>query len=190
VLWATTQELIDFPTTLGKPVLHGTIELLDAQGKPAKAGEIGEIAVCGPTLMNDYWRQPDSHQTKMGIGWHYTGDMAWKNPDGYFFMVDRQTDMYISGGENVYPAEVERVLKEHASIDDVAVIGEDDAIWGQTGHAFVIKKPETKLTEADVRAHCERRLARFKWPDKITFCEDFPRSALGKIIKKKVALDR
>jgi fatty-acyl-CoA synthase len=186
ILWATTRELADFPNTLGKPVLHASVELFDEQGDPAQAGEIGEIAVSGPTLMNGYWRLPDNNQSKIRNGWLFTGDMARKNKAGYFFMVDRQTDMFISGGENVYPAEVERVLKGHASVDDVVVIGEEDVAWGQTGHAFIIKKPETTLTEADVRAYCERRLARFKWPSKITFCKDFPRTALGKIIKQKV----
>jgi fatty-acyl-CoA synthase len=189
ILWATPQELAEVPNTLGKPVLHGAVELFDAQGNPTQAGEIGEIAVSGPTLMNGYWRLPHNRPTKMRNGWHLTGDMAWKNPDGYFFMVDRQTDMYISGGENVYPAEVERVLREHAAVDDVAVIGQKDAKWGQIGHAYIIKKPDAKLTEEDVRAHCERRLARFKWPSRITFCKDFPRTALGKIIKTKVTLD-
>lgn len=186
MLWASSKELVAFPNTLGKPVFHGQVELFDATGNPAKAGEIGELAIKGPTLMSGYWRLPEESEKKIRDGWLYTGDMAWKNESGYYFMVDRFTDMYISGGENVYPAEVERVLKQMDAISDVAVVGIPDPDWGQTGHAFVIKKKQAALTDEDIRTYCKRRLARFKWPSKITFCEDFPRTALGKIIKKKV----
>lgn len=186
ILWASGKDLNDHPSTLGKTVLHGQVALFDLKGNPTKTGEIGEIAVSGPTIMSGYWRLPELSQEKIRDGWLYTGDMAWKNESGYFFMVDRFKDMFISGGENVYPAEVERVLKTLDAIADVAVVGIPDSVWGQTGHAFVIKKPQATLTDEDIRSFCRGRLARFKWPTKITFCDNFPRTALGKIRKEKI----
>jgi fatty-acyl-CoA synthase len=103
--------------------------------------------------------------------------------DGYFYLVDRAKDMYISGGENVYPAEVERVLREHPDIEDVAVIGESEEKWGEVGHAFIIVKKDSSLSEENVLAFCRERLAAYKLPRKITFCDSFPRTPLGKIRK-------
>jgi fatty-acyl-CoA synthase len=184
ILWASGKDLIDYPGTVGKPVFHGQVALLDSNGNPTRTGDVGEIAVAGPTLMSGYWRLPELSKEAIRDGWLYTGDLARRNAEGYFFLVDRAKDMYISGGENVYPVEVERVLKAHDSISDAAVIGIPDAVWGQTGHAFVIKKPGAALTEQDIRTFCEGRLARFKWPQRITFRDHFPRTALGKIMKE------
>jgi fatty-acyl-CoA synthase len=108
--------------------------------------------------------------------------------EGYFYLVDRARDMYISGGENVYPAEVERVLRGHPDIDDVAVVGVPDEIWGETGHAFIILKPGSCLCTDDVAQFCDEKLARYKWPKKTTFCKDFPCTSLGKV--RKVLLCR
>jgi fatty-acyl-CoA synthase len=187
ILWASDKELVDHPGTVGKPVFHGQVALLEANGSPTGTGGIGEIAVTGPTLMSGYWRLPECSKEAIRDGWLYTGDLARRNEDGYFFLVDRAKDMYISGGENVYPVEVERVLREHDAVSDAAVIGIPDPVWGQTGHAFVIRKPGVTLTEQDIRTFCEGRLARFKWPQRITFREHFPRTALGKIRKEKLS---
>jgi fatty-acyl-CoA synthase len=186
ILWASGKDLNDYPGTVGKPVFHGQVALIDSNGNPTGAGDVGEIAVSGPTLMSGYWRFPKLSKEAIRDGWLYTGDLARRNEQGYFFLVDRAKDMYISGGENVYPVEVERVLKAHDSISDAAVIGVPDAVWGQTGHAFVIKKPGAALTEQDIRTFCEGRLARFKWPQIITFRDHFPRTALGKIMKENL----
>ncbi len=187
ILWASDKDLEAYPGTLGKPVFHAQVDVFDSNGNPTKPGEIGEIVVTGPTLMSGYWRMADDdNNRKIRNGWLHTGDMALKNEHGYYFMVERFKDMYISGGENVYPAEVERVLKTLDEISEVVVIGIPDPVWGQTGHAFVIKKPHAVISEEDIRSFSIERLARFKCPTKITFCEDFPRTALGKIMKEKV----
>ena len=186
ILWATDQELTVYPTTAGKPVFHGQVEVFNETGRSTKPGEIGELAISGPTLMSGYWRLDEPGAEKIREGWRYTGDMAVRNASGYFFIVDRATDVYISGGENVYPAEVERVLKTHDGIVDVAVIGVPDPRWGESGHAFIIKAPEAALCEKDILSFCESRLAKFKWPSKITFCKAFPRTVMGKIIKNQV----
>ena len=103
--------------------------------------------------------------------------------DGYFYLVDRAKDMYISGGENVYPAEVERVLRLHPALEDVAVIGFPDATWGEVGYAFVIAKSGMDLTSEEVIGCCDDRLANYKWPKQVIFTKEFPRTALGKVRK-------
>lgn len=185
ILWASGQEMIERPGTVGKPVFHGQVELMDAAGNPTRPGEIGEIAVTGPTIMSGYWRQPGASEKTIRNGWLHTGDMAQRDEDGYYFLLDRSTEIYISGGENVYPAEVERVLKSHPGISDAAVLGIADDTWGETGHAFIIPNVSAEpLTEKDIFNFCEERLARFKWPKRISFCETFPRTDLGKVKKK------
>jgi fatty-acyl-CoA synthase len=106
--------------------------------------------------------------------------------DGYFFLIDRARDMYITGGENVYPAEVERVLKELPEIEDIAIVGIRDETWGEVGHAFVIRKPVANLNAEDIINFCKERLAAFKCPRKITFCKAFPRTSLGKVLKREL----
>ena len=106
-----------------------------------------------------------------------------KDSEGYFFLVDRAKDMYISGGENVYPAEVERVLREHPDVADAAVVGIHDETWGEVGHAFIIVAKDAHLSEEDVLGWCRAKLARYKIPRRVTFCEDFPRTGLGKTRK-------
>jgi acyl-CoA synthetase (AMP-forming)/AMP-acid ligase II len=116
-------------------------------------------------------------------GWLHTGDLARMDEDGYFYLVDRAKDMYISGGENVYPAEIERVLRQHSAIEDIAVIGIPDETWGEVGCAVVIAKPGEAVKPEDLIGFCEGQLARYKWPRKIIFTDQFPRTALGKVRK-------
>ena len=137
-------------------------------------------------MMKEYWQDPDRTEETIKNGSLYTGDLACMDEDGYFYLVDRAKDMYISGGENVYPAEIERVMKAHPDIDDIAVIGIPDEDWGEVGCAFVIPKPGSNLTDKDVIHFCKERLATFKCPQKIMFCEEFPRTSLGKVRKPEL----
>lgn len=134
-------------------------------------------------MMKEYWRDPVKTEETIKNGWLRTGDLARMDEDGYFYLVDRANDMYISGGENVYPAEVERVLREHPGIEDIAVVGIPDETWGEAGHAFVVQKEGAEICAQDVISYCEGRLARYKWPQKVTFCQDFPRTSMGKVHK-------
>jgi fatty-acyl-CoA synthase len=134
-------------------------------------------------MMTEYWQDPVKSEETIRGGWLYTGDLARMDEDGYFYLVDRKSDMYISGGENVYPAEVERVLRNHPDIEDLAVVGVADETWGEVGCAFVILKPGAELSTEDVIGFCEGKLARYKWPHKVIFKADFPRTALGKVRK-------
>ena len=124
----------------GKPVLHGDLKIVDADGKPVKPGETGELWVKGPNITPGYWNWPEANKTSFTDGWLHTGDAARVDEDGFYYIVDRTKDMYISGGENVYPAEVEDVLYQMPAIAEAAVIGAPDATWGETGLAVIAVK--------------------------------------------------
>ncbi|MFZ0448459.1 MAG: long-chain fatty acid--CoA ligase [Desulfatiglandaceae bacterium] len=183
LLWASEEASLARPGTVGRPVFHAEVELVDRSGRPVKPGDVGEIVVRGSIMMSEYWQDPVRTEETIRNGWLHTGDLARMDAEGYFYLVDRARDMYISGGENVYPAEVERVLREHPGVEDVAVVGISDETWGEAGHAFVIKKSGYTLLSEDVIRFCEGRLARYKWPRKTTFCPSFPRTSLGKVRK-------
>ncbi len=134
-------------------------------------------------MMKEYWQDPVRTEETIRNGWLYTGDLARRDEEGYFYLVDRAKDMYISGGENVYPAEIEKVLRQHPDIEEVAVVGVADREWGEVGHAFVKVKAGARLLPEAVLAFCEGRLARYKWPRHVSFVEEFPRTSLGKIRK-------
>jgi len=183
LLWASEKDAVDKPGSVGRPVFHAEVRIVDNQGHACAPGQIGEIVVQGSIMMTQYWR--DTRKTNQSIrdGWLHTGDLAYMDKDGYFFLVDRARDMYISGGENIYPAEIERVLRKHPSIDDVAVIGVADKRWNEVGVAFVKRSNKKELTGADVISSCKGQLARFKIPKHVFFIDHFPRTALGKIRK-------
>ena len=147
---------------------------------------MGEIVARGAIMMNAYWQDPIKTSEVMRDGYLHTGDLARMDEDGYFYLVDRIKDMYISGGENVYPAEVERVLREHPQIEDVAIKGTPDPKWGEVGHAFVIPKAEQTLDPQELLKWCEGRLARYKWPKRVTMRREFPRTSLGKVRKREL----
>ena len=138
----------------------------------------------GPNLMRGYWRQPDATRAAFDAdGWFRTGDIARFDARGFLWLVDRKKDMFISGGENVYPAEVENVLYQHESIAEAAVIGIPDHRWGEVGRAVVVVKPDRSLSEDAVIAHCAANLARYKLPHSVVFTEALPRNATGKVHK-------
>ncbi|MFZ0448855.1 MAG: AMP-binding protein [Desulfatiglandaceae bacterium] len=183
ILWASEEDLLSNPNTIGKPVCHGEVEIFDNYNQPVYPGIVGELVVRGPICMSGYWKEDKKTQTSMKKGWLHTGDLAWRGNEGYFFFSDRKKDMYISGGENVYPAEVESVLKDYPEIAEVAVIGIADEKWGEVGHAYIIKKNGTDFSLQMLEGFLQNRLARFKWPKKMTFCKKFPKTSTGKIKK-------
>jgi fatty-acyl-CoA synthase len=183
LLWASEEASIQKPGTVGRPVFHAEVNLLSRDGRAVKTGEVGEIVVRGSIMMKEYWKDPVKTEETIKNGWLRTGDLARMDEDGYFYLVDRAKDMYISGGENVYPAEVERVLREHPMVEDIAVVGAPDDVWGEVGRAFVVLKPGASLGAEEIIAFCDGRLARYKWPQTVTFCEHFPRTSLGKVRK-------
>jgi len=183
LLWASEDDIFNKPGSVGKPVFHAEVKILDRHDHPCNTGEIGEIVVRGSIMMTEYWQDPVKTEATIRGGWLHTGDLAYRDTDGCFYLIDRAKDMYISGGENVYPAETERVLKCHPAIEDIAIVGVPHKTWGETGHAFVMLKPDVETNSEAIIAFCDGRLARYKWPKQVTFVKDLPRTALGKIRK-------
>jgi fatty-acyl-CoA synthase len=167
----------------GKPALNMEMRVVGDDGTDASPGTVGELWVKGPNITKGYWQQPEVTAASFTDGWLHTGDAALVDDEGYYFIVDRWKDMYISGGENVYPAEVENVLYQNEAIAEAAVIGMSDTRWGQVGRAVVVVKPGCSLTEDEVVAHCAANLARYKLPHSVVFTDALPRNATGKVHK-------
>ena len=147
----------------------------------------GELQVRGPNVFAGYWRNPDATADAFEDGWLRTGDVAEQDDEGNYRIRGRLKDMYISGGENVYPAEVEAVLHGHPSVADVAVVGVADERWGESGVAFVVLEPAVETTDEELRAWCGERMARYKVPREVRFVEELPRSAMNKVLKDELA---
>jgi fatty-acyl-CoA synthase len=186
LFWASEDANASKPGAVGRPVFHAEVRLMDREGLPVETGEVGEIAVRGAIMMTEYWQDPVRTSETIRDGWLYTGDLARMDEDGYFYLVDRIGDMYISGGENVYPAEVESVLNAHPAVKEVAVVGIPDDKWGEAGKAFIIPVEGMNLSADQVIDICRGRLAPYKWPKEIVFCTDFPRTPLGKVKKRSL----
>jgi fatty-acyl-CoA synthase len=167
----------------GKPVLHTEVRIVRPDGSDADVGELGELWVRGPNVTPGYWNRPDANASSFTDGWLHTGDATRVDEEGFYYIVDRWKDMYISGGENVYPAEVESVLHQLGAVAEAAIIGIPSEQWGEVGMAIVAVKPGHTLTPDEVHAHCQANLARFKCPRRIEFVEALPRNATGKIHK-------
>jgi fatty-acyl-CoA synthase len=183
VFWLPTERAVDKIGSVGQPVLFGDVRILREDGTPVKPGEIGEIAVKGPILMNGYWKRSDLTRKVVKEGWLHTGDLAHADEEGFVYIVDRKKDMFISGGENVYPAEIERVLFEHPMVLDAAVVGAADEKWGEVGRAYIILKEKGSVDASAMRSFLEERLGRYKIPRYIEFVDDLPKTASGKIKK-------
>ncbi len=153
---------------------------------PVAVGEPGEVQVQGPNVTAGYWQNPAATADAFVDGWLHTGDIAVVDDEGYLTIVDRLKDMYISGGENVYPAEVEQAIHSHPAVAECAVIGVPDQRWGEVGRAVVTLRDGASLTEADLVAHLEGRLARYKIPRSVVFVSELPHNASGKLVKSRL----
>lgn len=171
--------------SVGKPQLLCQVKIVGADGTEAPQGERGEIWFRGPGVTPGYWRRPEETAAAFAPGgWLRSGDIGWQDADGYYYVADRIKDMFISGGENVYPAEVENVLVQHPAVLEAAVIGVPDEHWGEVGRAFLLLRPGApRPREAELDAFCRKHLAGFKVPRSFVILPDFPRTASGKIQK-------
>ena len=183
------ERLIGKAGSCGQPLMAVQTRLVDDEGRDVKPGETGELWLRGPSITPGYWNQPELTAKAFVDGWFKTGDAAIQDADGFFYIVDRKKDMYISGGENVYPAEVEAVLAELPDIAAAAVIGVPDAKWGEVGRAFVVLKPGATLTAEAIQAHCLSRLAKFKSPARVVLTDALPQTGSGKVQKHLLPRD-
>lgn len=170
--------------SIGKPVLFAEVKLVDDTNKEVKKGEVGHLLVRGPLVMKEYWNRPDATRDSIKDGWFNSGDLAKVDEEGFYYIVGRKKEMIISGGENIYPLEIEQVINQIPEILEVAVVGITDSKWGEVPIAFVTKKEGAFIKGKDVKQHCLRHLAKYKVPKEIHFVKELPKNATGKIQKK------
>ena len=173
----------------GLPPMYVTLDIWDKQGNSVPLGESGELMIKGPTVTPGYWNKEDQHDEFFTNGWFHTGDVTRQDEDGYYYIVDRTKDMFISGGENVYPVEIENVIYEMDGILENAVIGVADEKWGEVGRACVVLKGGANLNEEAVISHCNDKLARYKVPKQVRFFDELPHNATGKVLKHQIPRD-
>jgi acyl-CoA synthetase (AMP-forming)/AMP-acid ligase II len=172
--------------SVGRECLYLELDVWDKDQRSVPPGERGEIVLRGPKVFKGYWRDPDATATAFAGGWFHTGDIGVRDEDGYLWIVDRLKDMIVSGGENIAGSEVERVLYEHESVLEAAVVARPDERWGEVPVAFVVLRPGAGATADALLDHCRAQLARFKVPRAITFLDALPRNPSGKVLKREL----
>ncbi|WP_329047381.1 long-chain fatty acid--CoA ligase [Amycolatopsis sp. NBC_01488] len=174
------------PGSIGQPVWGVELKLIDKDGNEVPDGEAGEIAIRGHNVMKGYLGRPDATAQAIRDGWFRTGDIGTRDSDGYYFIVDRAKDMIVRGGFNVYPRELEEVIMTHPAVSLVAVVGVPHPSHGEEVKAFVIRKPDATLTEADLVAWCKQNMAGYKYPRVVEFRDEFPMTSTGKVLKREL----
>jgi long-chain acyl-CoA synthetase len=172
--------------SVGRGGLGVNVKIVDPQGQQVPRGTVGEIIVRGPNIMQGYWNKPEETARALRDGWLYTGDAAYMDEQGYLFIVDRLKDMIVSGGENVYSAEVENVLARHPAVALAAVIGVPHEQWGEAVHAVVVRKPGAQVDAEQLRLYCREFIAGYKCPKSVEFRDELPLSAAGKVLKREL----
>ena len=179
-------ELVRRINSCGKETFVTEVMVVDEEDRPVKPGEIGEIVVRGKNVMKGYWKDPALTAQALRNGWLHTGDLATVDEDGFIYIVDRKHDMIITGGENVYPYEVEKVLYEHPAILEAAVVGLPSEKWGEEVTAVVTFKEGMQATEGELIAFCKERIAGYKCPKRVFIMESIPKTPIGKILRRQV----
>jgi fatty-acyl-CoA synthase/long-chain acyl-CoA synthetase len=177
------------PGSCGKPAPGVEIRLLDADGIEVTGTgpeHSGELYICSAAVFNEYYKQPESYRAAMHGDFHTVGDIAYRDEEGFYYICDRKNDMIISGGMNIYPAEIEAALEQHPGIFDVAVFGIPSEQWGEQVHATVVLAPGTSLSEAGVIAYARQHLAAYKCPRSVAFADELPRTGSGKLLKREL----
>ena len=167
----------------GRAFFHTDVRIVDEDGNDCPPGSAGEVLVKGPHIMREYWNRPDATAEAIKDGWLHTGDVAIMDEEGFVYIQDRIKDMIISGGENIYPAEVENALQAHPGIVEAAVIGQPSERWGESPFAIVVRS-DASLDEAAVLQWASQHLARYKLPRGVAFVDEIPRNPSGKILKR------
>ena len=169
--------------SVGPPLPFLEVKIVDDQDQPVPANVVGELTCRGPNVMKGYYKDPEGTAEALRGGWLHTGDLARMDEEGFVYIVDRKKDMIISGGENIYPRELEEVLYRHPKIQDAAVVGIPDPLWGESVRAFVVLRKGATLREEEVVEYCKAHLASYKKPKSVVFVDSLPRNPSGKILK-------
>ena len=178
---------LDKCDSVGKSVFHGKIKIVDpVAGEELPTGQVGEIACQGPQVFKGYWNNPEETRKAIRNNWYYSGDLGKKDEDGFIYVVDRLKDMIISGGENVYPAELEEVISKVPGVVEVGVVGIPDKKWGEIPKAFVVKEAGSELSVEEIIKACREKLANYKCVREVEFIEALPRNAVGKVLKTEL----
>jgi len=173
--------------SVGKPVLHTDVSIRDRQGNVLGPDEVGELCIRGGNVTSGYWNRPEATAEALKDGWLHSGDASMMDDEGFYTIVDRWKDMFISGGDNVYPAEVENVIYQHPAVAETAVIGVAHSKWQETGRALIVLKEDQTATEAEIIDFCQDKLARYKIPKSVVFLDiPLPRTAAGKVLKREL----
>jgi fatty-acyl-CoA synthase len=183
-----TGDAADIFASVGRPVPACEIRVLDAAGTPLPPGpdNVGELVAGSPALFSGYWGNEKATADALRDGWYRTGDLGWVDESGYVYLVDRRSDLIVSGGANIYPSEIERVIATHPDVVEVAVVGVPHPRWGKRPVAVVVARPGTQLREEEIVALCQANLARFKAPDRVLFAGEIAHNASNKLLRKKV----
>jgi len=175
------------PSSVGFPVFHCDMRIVDDHGNDVPMGGHGELMLRGPHIFSGYWDEPEeTAKTIESDGWVHTGDLVTRDEEGFFFITGRKKDMFISGGENIYPTEIEELLYKHPAILEAAVIGVPNEKWGEVGKAVIVLKPGSSLSQEQILEYLDGKLARYKIPKQYEFRETLPKSAAGKILKREL----
>lgn len=179
----TDEESVPKTGSVGRPIFHSHMRIIDEKGQDAPAGQVGELLIAGPHICSGYWNNPEATADAIRDGWFHTGDMAWRDEDGFYYIAGRFKDMIISGGENVYATEVETVFLEHPDVSEAALIGRPDEKFGEAGLMVVVPRTGASPAEAELLQACEGKLARYKIPKYVVFTDALPYSPYGKVQK-------
>ncbi len=185
--WLSSEYIQKKPGSVGKPLMHIEVSLVDEQDNEVGKDEVGELRIRGSHVTQGYWNNPKGTAESLKNGWLYTGDLATCDADGFYYIVGRRKDMFISGGENVYPAEIESVLHENEEIAEAAVFGVPHPKWGEAGVAVVRALDGCHPTSESIKEYCKGKLAKYKIPRRIFLVDELPKTGAGKIDKKQLA---
>ena len=180
------EEELEVLTSAGFPIIGVHARIVDEKGNDVEPGEVGEIVVQSKSLMQEWWHKPDETRETVVNGWCHTGDMGRYDEKGYIYIADRKRDMVVSGGENIFPREVEEVLYKHPAVQEAAVIGIPDPYWVEKVHAVVVLKKGASVTDQELIDFCKQNLARFKAPKSVEFVEALPKTSTNKILKREL----
>ena len=171
---------------VGLPFPLTSVRIIDEDGREVGPGEPGELFSSSPYLFSGYWNRPDETRDAIQDGWFSAGDIAYRDEEGYIYLIDRKNDKIISGGVNIFPREIEEVLLRHPSILEAAVFGIPDERWGEAVHAAVVLQPDTPATKDSIIDFCAGSIARYKLPKQVEFVDTLPRNAAGKILRREL----